>query len=68
MNLNLLTGDADVIKQIADFAAILDANWAIAFTNWFIAFLGSHMLLIIPLVLMFVFFGIETIRKLIHGY
>nr|CAK99877.1 plectrovirus SVGII3 orf 7 transmembrane protein [Spiroplasma citri] len=67
MNLNLLTGDADVIKQIADFAAIL-ANWAIAFTNWFIAFLGSHMLLITPLFLMFVVLGIQTIRKLIHGY
>ncbi|AXF95110.1 hypothetical protein [Spiroplasma phoeniceum] len=66
MNLNLLAGDADVIKQIGDFAAIL-ADWAIAFTNWFITFLGSHMLLIIPLVLMFVVLGIETIRKLIHG-
>lgn len=70
MNVNLLTTgnpDASVIKQIGDFAGIL-ANWAIAFTNWFIGFLGSHMLLIIPLVLMFVVLGIETIRKLIHGY
>ncbi|AXF97193.1 hypothetical protein [Spiroplasma phoeniceum] len=46
MNVNLLAGDADVIKQIGDFATIL-ADWAIAFTNWFITFLGSHMLLII---------------------
>ncbi|ALA97133.1 Spiroplasmavirus-related protein [Spiroplasma kunkelii CR2-3x] len=67
MNVNFLAGDADVIKQIGDFAAIL-ADWAITFTNWFITFLGSHMLLIIPLVLMFVVLGIETIRKLIHGY
>ncbi|APE75312.1 hypothetical protein [Spiroplasma citri] len=67
MNVNLLSGDADVIKQIADFSVIL-AKWATAFTDWFITFLGSHMILIIPLVLMFVVLGIETIRKLIHGY
>ncbi|WFG97905.1 hypothetical protein M1770_07520 [Spiroplasma citri] len=67
MNVNLLSGDAYVFKKIEFFSDIL-ANWAIAFTNWFITFLGSHMILIIPLVLMFVVLGIETIRKLIHGY
>lgn len=70
MNANLLvvgTGDADVTQQIADFDGIL-ANWTIAFTNWFTSFLGSHILLITPLVLIFVVLGIETIRKLIHGY
>ncbi|QED25570.1 hypothetical protein GL982_06450 [Spiroplasma citri] len=60
-------GTTGIIKAIEDWAGTL-AKWAGGFTTWFLAFLGANAILIIPIVLMFVVLGIETLRKLIHGY
>ncbi|ELL44360.1 hypothetical protein [Spiroplasma melliferum] len=60
-------GTGNIMQAIEAWAEKL-AQWMTAFTTWFLNFLGSNAILIIPIVLMFVVLGVETIRKLIHGY
>lgn len=59
-------GTSSIIKSIEEWAGVL-ATWAKSFTGWFLDYLGAYAILLIPIVLMFVVLGIETLRKLIHG-
>ncbi|WP_101519332.1 MULTISPECIES: hypothetical protein [Spiroplasma] len=68
MNLMAMDSGTDgIIKAIEAWVGVI-ANWAKEFTTWFLTFLGANAILIIPIVLMFLVLGIETLRKLIHGY
>lgn len=60
-------GTEKIINGISKWAETI-AEWAKAFTTWFLDYLGSNAVLLIPIVLMFIVLGIETIRRLIHGY
>ncbi|GAA6238851.1 MAG: hypothetical protein SPLM_09670 [Spiroplasma phoeniceum] len=68
MNLMAMDSGTDgIIKAIEAWVGVI-AKWAKEFTIWFLTFLGANAILIIPIVLMFLVLGIETLRKLIHGY
>lgn len=59
-------GTEAIVQAIIDWGNQI-ATWATAFAEYFLNFLGTHAILIIPIVLMFIVLGIETIRRLIHG-